>query len=69
MTKDGIPRNRLGNNILVGGQDIVARGWRVTSVIQEKRNVAFLKAMDVHNVLLHVHDIVVATTQLTGIVT
>ena len=39
------------------------------AIIHENRNVLFLKSMNIHNVVLHVEDVIVATAQFTRIVT
>lgn len=69
MAKDRIPSYRLGYYFLIGGQHVVSGRRCVISIIHEDGNVAFLEAMDIHNVLFHVQHIVVATAELTRIVT
>ena len=65
MTKQGIPRFRLGDQRFIRRFNIRLGRLRISLLIQQDRDITLLKSVDILNVLDHVPDIVVASTQFT----
>ena len=59
---DGDQKYRINtDNLFVGGQHVTFRGWTVDIIVHQDGNVFLLESVNLHDVLFHVQDIVVAT--------
>mmetsp|Transcript_19167 Transcript_19167/g.44655 ORF Transcript_19167/g.44655 Transcript_19167/m.44655 type:complete len:201 (-) Transcript_19167:43-645(-) len=68
MTKDGISWLCFDGNLLIGCQNIIPRGRWMIAIIHQDCHVAFMKSTNIHEIFLHVVNIIMTTTQFTGIV-
>mmetsp|Transcript_19247 Transcript_19247/g.33803 ORF Transcript_19247/g.33803 Transcript_19247/m.33803 type:complete len:112 (-) Transcript_19247:550-885(-) len=61
VQENGITIFRLRNHRLVGIDDVLIIGLDVLSVIHENHDVFFFESMHIHDVVLHVEDIIPAS--------
>jgi len=65
MTKESITRFGLGDNVAVRIENVFSRRLGMFTIVHNNMNVILFEAMDILNVLNHVFDIVMATTELS----
>mmetsp|Transcript_4319 Transcript_4319/g.10969 ORF Transcript_4319/g.10969 Transcript_4319/m.10969 type:complete len:232 (+) Transcript_4319:513-1208(+) len=69
MQKDRIPFLGIRNHLLIRSNDVISIRLGMFSVVHEDHDVLLLETVDVHNVFLHVENIVPATTKFPRAVT
>ncbi len=68
MQEDGIALFRLRNHRPVSLDDILPRRLRVLPIIHENHNILLLEAMHVHDILLHIENIIPTAAQFPGFI-